>query len=90
MAVLVGPGGLGPRGDVHIGVSLMAPHLTYPDHCHTPEEVYLALSPGFWRQAGTRWAEPGYGGIIHNPPNIVHAMCSGEEPLLAIWCLRQA
>ncbi len=86
-AVIVGPGGLEPRDDVRIGVSLLAPAVQYPDHRHPPEEVYLVLSPGEWRQDDGPWHAPGLGGLVHNPPGIVHAMRSGKAPLLAIWCL---
>ena len=86
-ATIVGPGGLEPRDDVWIGVSLMAPHVRYPDHQHPPEEVYTVLSEGDWRQGDGDWFTPGIGGVVHNPPGIVHAMRSGEKPLLAIWCL---
>lgn len=75
------------RDDVRIGVSVMAPGVTYPDHAHPPEEVYLALSAGAWRQLDNPWHEPGPGGIVHNPPGILHAMRSGAGPFLAIWCL---
>jgi hypothetical protein len=30
---------------------------------------------------------PGVGGIVHNPPGIIHAMRSIDEPLLAVWIL---
>ena len=87
-AMVVGPGGLEERADVWVGVSLLAPHVRYPDHQHAPEEVYLVLSPGeFWQGEGA-WFEPGYGGTFFNEPNIVHAMRSGPRPLLAVWCLR--
>mgnify|MGYP001491128538 CR=1 FL=1 len=84
---IVGPGRLESRQDVWVGVSLMAPGITYVDHHHAPEEVYAALSPGGWRQGAGPWHEPGLGGLIYNPPNIVHAMQSGDAPLLAAWCL---
>jgi quercetin dioxygenase-like cupin family protein len=85
--VIVGPAGLEPRDDVLIGVSLMAPQLQYPDHHHPPEEIYLVLSAGRWRQEARPWHEPGPGGVVFNPANVVHAMHSGDTPLLAIWCL---
>ena len=75
------------RGDVRIGISLVAPGITYPDHHHPPEEVYIVLSGGEWRQNANPWHAPGVGGIVYNPPNIIHAMRAGDEPLLAIWCL---
>ncbi len=86
-ATIVGEGGLEVRGDVRIGVSLLAPHVTYPDHRHPPEELYAVLSPGFWRQDAKPWHEPGLGGVVYNHPNVVHAMRSTSTPLLAVWCL---
>lgn len=86
-ATVIGPGGLEDRQDLHIGVSLMAPDLTYPDHDHPPEEVYLALTPGEWWNARMDWTDPGPHGLIYNPPGIRHAMRSGATPLLAVWLL---
>lgn len=86
---LVGPepDALEQRSDVRVGISLVAPGVTYPDHRHPPEEVYIVLSEGDWRQESGPWHTPGIGGIVYNPHNIVHAMRSGSDPLLAIWCL---
>ena len=88
-ATLVGPfaEALERRDGVWVGISLMAPSITYPDHNHPPEEVYLALSRGYWRQEARPWHEPGVGGVVYNPPGITHAMRSGDDPFLAIWCL---
>ncbi len=86
-ATLIGKGGLEERSDVWIGVSLMAPGITYPEHRHAPEEVYVVLSSGQWQQNTGAWHEPGPGGLVHNPPNALHSMRSGTTPLLATWCL---
>jgi Dimethlysulfonioproprionate lyase len=86
-ATITGAQGLEIRSDVWIGVSLLAPHTRYPDHRHPPEEVYIVLSDGQWRQESGPWHEPGIGGLVYNPPNIVHAMRSEERPLLALWFL---
>jgi quercetin dioxygenase-like cupin family protein len=86
-ATIVGSEGLEIRRDVWIGVSLMAPHTRYPDHRHPPEETYVVLSDGQWRQDNGPWHEPGIGGLVYNPPNIIHAMRSSEQPLLALWLL---
>lgn len=87
-ATIIGSGdGLEIRPDVRIGVSLMAPRTRYPDHHHPPEEVYIVLSGGEWRQASGPWHTPGIGGLVHNPPDIVHAMRSTDGPLLALWFL---
>ena len=84
---VVGPGGFAPSSAIQIGVSVMAPHTTYPDHRHPPEELYLVLSQGEWRQNADQWHEPGVGGVVYNPPDIVHAMRADTKPLFAIWCL---
>lgn len=86
-ATVVGRGGLEERGDLLIGVSLVAPGVVYPDHHHPPEEVYVSLAAGQWRNADTPWTDPGQGGLFYNPPGIVHAMRTGSDPLLAVWCL---
>lgn len=86
-ALLVGPRGLERRDDVMVGASLVAPGVRYPDHQHPPEEIYVVLTPGEWRQEGMLWHQPGPGGVVHNPPGIVHAMRAGSVPLLALWFL---
>lgn len=86
--MFVGPGGLERRTDVWIGVPLLAPEVRYPDHTHPPEETYLVLSAGQFRQEDGPWFEPGIGGSFYNPPGIVHAMRSNSEPLFAFWTLR--
>lgn len=86
-AMIVGQGGIEERNDIAIGVSLLAPHVRYPDHNHEPEEIYLVLTPGRFQHGDTGWFEPGPGGTLHNVPNIKHAMASGGAPLLAFWCL---
>jgi quercetin dioxygenase-like cupin family protein len=86
-ALVVGPGGLEEREDVWLGLSLLAPHVRYPDHRHPPEEVYVSLAGGAWWNSNMDWTTPGPGGLIHNEPNVLHAMRTEAEPLLAIWCL---
>ncbi len=86
-ATLIGPGGLEQREDLWVGVTVMAPGVTYPDHSHPPEEVYLAFTEGEWWNAEMDWTSPGPGGLIYNPPGILHAMRSGEKPFLALWIL---
>ena len=86
-AMIIGPGGLEERSDVAVGVSLLAPNVRYPDHNHGPEEIYLVLTPGLFQHGTSGWFEPGPGGTLHNVPNIQHAIASGSDPLLAVWCL---
>ncbi len=86
-ALVVGPGGIEEREDVWLGISLLAPHVRYPDHRHPPEEVYVSLAGGAWWNANMEWITPGPGGLIYNEPNVMHAMRTETQPLLAIWCL---
>lgn len=86
---IFGPGGYEERDDIWLGLSLLAPGFRYPDHQHSPEEVYLVLSEGdFWRE-GSGWFTPGIGGTFYNQPSVRHAMRAGAQPLLAIWALRR-
>jgi hypothetical protein len=86
-AMILGPAGLENRRDVWFGVSLLAPHVRYTDHSHAPEEVYLVLSDGEFRQGDADWFTPGAGGSFYNPPLITHAMRSADTPLFAFWAL---
>lgn len=86
-AMFVGPGGIENRNDVWIGASLMAPDVRYPDHDHAPEETYLVLSDGEFRQGDGAWFTPGIGGSFYNTPGIQHAMRSTRTPFLALWAL---
>ncbi|MDQ0511687.1 dimethylsulfonioproprionate lyase family protein [Ancylobacter amanitiformis] len=87
-AMIVGPGGVEEREDVWLGVSLLAPHVRYPDHDHAPEETYLVLSGGEFRHGESDWFAPGIGGSFYNVPAIRHAMRSGDAPLFALWALK--
>lgn len=89
-APVLGPGGLQQRGGVVAGISLLAAGATYPEHDHPPEEIYLALSGGEWWNSAMPWHAPGPGGLVHNPPGILHAMRGTDVPLLAIWFLLPA
>lgn len=87
-AQFIGPKGILKREDVIVGVTIMRPGLKYPDHHHPPEEIYIVLSEGQWRQEDNPWKTPGLGGYVYNPHDILHAMKSAETPLFAIWCLK--
>ena len=86
-AIVIGPRGLEERTDCWLGISLMAPDVTYPVHRHPPEELYVVLSGGDWFREGDGWFTPGIGGTVYNPGGHVHSMRSGSQPLLAFWLL---
>lgn len=86
-AMIVGPGGIERRSDVWLGVSLVAPHVRYPDHTHPPDETYLVLSEGEFRHGDSGWFAPGVGGSLYNEPGISHAMRTDDKPMFAMWAL---
>ncbi len=86
-ALIIAPSALECRSDLAVGVSLLAPHVTYPQHHHAPREIYTVLSEGDWFTEDKHWYTPGLGGTVYHDANLVHAMRSGPAPLLAIWCL---
>ena len=87
-ALIIGPqDSLETRDDIAIGVSLLAPDVRYPDHNHKPEELYMLLTPGRFQHGEADWVALQPGDTFHNDPDIRHAMASGHEPLLAVWCL---
>ncbi|WP_244730952.1 MULTISPECIES: dimethylsulfonioproprionate lyase family protein [unclassified Mesorhizobium] len=86
-AMIVGPGGYEDRDDVWIGASLLGPTVTYPDHTHPPEEAYLVLSSGSFRQSEGDWQRKRAGETFHNRPGILHAMRAEAAPMLALWFL---
>ena len=79
----------GPEGPVHCaaprgGFMLMAPHIHYPGHHHGPKEVYLVLTPGTqWQLDEGDWFDVKAGDLIYHKPWRMHAMRTGEQPLLA-------
>lgn len=85
--MVIGPGGILQHANIMIGASLLAPHVRYPDHDHAPEETYLVLTDGEFRQNDGDWFSPGRGGSFYNPRGIKHAMRSGPTPLFAFWVL---
>lgn len=85
--MIIGPNGAENQDDVWIGLTIMGPNVRYPDHSHPPEEVYLALSSGEFRQGDNAWFDPGIGGVFHNPAGVVHGMRSSKSPMLALWFL---
>ena len=86
-AQIIGPQGLEVRQDLMVGVTLMQPNIVYPEHQHEPEELYLVLGKGRWRQGKGDWHTPSLGGLVYNPSNVMHSMKSLDQPFMALWCL---
>ena len=88
-AQIAGQRGLQNDARIHIGLTLIAPHVVYPAHRHPAVELYLVVSGIALWQSGN--AEPALlppGSIILHPSEVVHAMTTFDQPLLAIWTWR--
>lgn len=86
--MICGWAGIEDRSDLQLGFTVMKPDVRYPDHSHPPEETYVLMTPGQFRQDRGPWLSPGIGGGIHNAPGTVHAVRSDDNPFFALWCLK--
>ncbi len=88
-AQIVGRRGLQPDSDINIGLTLIAPHVVYPAHFHPAVELYLVIAgTALWQSGNAEPAMRPPGSVILHPGNVVHAMTTFEDPLLAIWTWR--
>lgn len=88
-AQIAGSRGLRTDAGIHIGLTLIAPHVVYPAHRHPAVELYLVVSgTALWQSGEAEPATRAPGSIILHPSNVVHAMTTFDEPLLAVWTWR--
>jgi dimethlysulfoniopropionate lyase len=86
---LLGQSGSAPDERLACGVLLLGPDVYYPPHLHEAEEMYVPLSgTAQWSQAGRDWQQRLPGSMIHHLPNEIHAIQTGNEPLLAMYLWR--
>lgn len=84
-AELIGP--LAPivSRDVCFGLTLIGPRTYYPPHRHPAVELYRIVTGHPEWTVGASIANRGPGAAILHYTNVVHAMRTGEQPLLAIY-----
>jgi len=66
-------------------IMLLGPNITYPNHKHSPEELYVVLAGQVWWNAEGQsvcWKHAGE--VIHHRPNVVHSLKSGDEAVLIL------
>jgi quercetin dioxygenase-like cupin family protein len=87
-AELVGPIAPFKSAQVCLGLTAIGPRLLYPRHHHPAVETYLVVSgTAAWTAEETppRTTRHPPGTLILHPANLVHAMETGDEPLLAAY-----
>jgi len=84
-AEIVGPAAPFRSDDVCFGLTLIGPDTHYLPHRHPAVELYHVLAgTAAWSAAGVTSLRPP-GSLILHPANLVHAMRTGPEPLLALY-----
>lgn len=84
-AELVGPAAPFRSDHVGLGLTLIGPHTYYPPHRHPAAEVYRVVAGTAEWTAGGRTVPRPPGSVILHLPNVVHAMRTAEQPLLAVY-----
>lgn len=71
------------------GLVFMRPNQVYPQHSHSPQELYFILSGNAkWLFGGnTQYKNKTSGDLIYNHPNDIHGIKTENEPLLALYVL---
>jgi hypothetical protein len=86
---LFGTRGHFANDSVAAGFLLLGPDITYPDHHHIAEELYVPLTGGTeWRKGEGGFVARAAGEIIHHPSDVSHAMRTGAESLVALYVWR--
>ena len=66
---------------------LLGPGMHYPDHVHPAEEIYHLLGgTAEWWRPDEGWRRKAPGTVIRHPSMMRHAMRTGGEPMLALYC----
>ena len=86
---LLGPAGHWLSNRISLGLLLLGPNLTYPEHLHPATELYVVLSGNAqWRQGRDPWRRRPPASVIEHASMEPHAMRTGAEPLLAAYLWR--
>lgn len=84
-AEIVGPEAPFRSGEVCFGLTLIGPDTFYPPHRHPARELYHVLAGNAaWTAAGVTVSRPPGAYILHTE-DVIHAMGTAAEPLLAIY-----
>jgi hypothetical protein len=83
---LMGPHGHLQHADVALGLLLLGPRVTYPEHAHPAAETYGVIAGrAEWLQGDRIWRRRTPGDLIRHATMEPHAMRTADEPLLAAY-----
>jgi dimethlysulfoniopropionate lyase len=83
---LMGPHGHLKYRDVALGLLLLGPRVTYPEHAHAAAEIYGVIAGrSEWLQGDRIWRTRAPGERIRHATMEPHAMRTADEPLLAAY-----
>ena len=83
---IVGPSSLIDREDFRLGLFLLPENIVYPNHQHSPDEVYIVLAgSGEWSLNRGTFDNKTAGNIIDVPSMTIHAMRTSATPALMLW-----
>ncbi len=83
---IIGERGFFKGEDFSMGLMIFGAGLTYPDHRHAASELYWLLTgPIEYRRAPGGFRIVGTADTIWNEPSEIHALKTGEAPLLCVW-----
>lgn len=83
---LIGPHGHLRHSEVALGLLLLGPRTTYPEHAHTAAEIYAVIAGhAEWLQGDRIWRGREAGELIQHASMEPHAMRTTDQPLLAAY-----
>ena len=83
---IVGPSCRIAREDFRLGLLLLPENIVYPNHQHSPDEVYIVLAgSGEWSLNRGTFDNKTAGNIIDIPSMTIHAMRTSATPALMLW-----
>ena len=83
---IVGPSCRIAREDFRLGLLLLPENIVYPNHQHSPDEVYIVLAgSGEWSLNRGTFENKTAGNIIDIPSMTIHAMRTSTTPALMLW-----
>ncbi len=86
---LLGPDAYWHSDQLASGFLILGDDVTYPQHWHQAEEIYLPISGNAeWYREGQGWRRQPAGSLIHHASRVKHATRTIGEPMIALYLWR--